>query len=87
MLSMYVPCKFLSFLGRNTIILRIEVGIGLGSYEDNRNFTPEELFDFRDPEVSDAFERVPVVYGVADHKHLTVLVAETSQFCVLMLQK
>ena len=82
-----VPRKVVSFLGRNSILLRVEVGIGLGSYEDNRHFTSEELFDFRDPEVSDAFEWVPVVDGVTDDKHLAVLVTETSQFSVLMLQK
>ena len=85
--GMNVPCQILSFLGRNTLFLWVKVGIGLGSYENNRHFTPEERFDFRDPEVSDAFEGVPVVYGVADDKNLAVLVAKTSQFCVLMLQK
>ena len=87
MFSVYIPCKFLPFLGRNTVLLWVEVRIGLGSYEDNRNFTPEELFDFRDPEVSDAFEGVPIVYGITDDKHLAVFVAETPQFRVLVLQK
>ena len=81
------PCQFLPFLGRNTIRLQIKVGIGLSCHEDNPNLTSEELFDFRDPEVSDAFEGVPVVYGITDDKNLAVLVAETSQFRVLMLQK
>ena len=78
MFGMNVPRKFVPFLGRNTILLWVEVGVGLGSYEDHRNLTSEELFDFRDPEVSDAFEGVPIVYRVADDKHLAILAAETS---------